>query len=76
MKLARDNQIPAQFGVTGGGNDGENFWSESTLVIPFGIPIRYSHSMEVIDMHDLDAMIQIVKGLIGDNGWRTDRGPM
>ncbi len=71
LAWAKAKGIALQIGATGGGNDGENFWSESTLVIPFGIPIRYSHSMEVIDLRDLDSMIQVVNGLIGDHGWRT-----
>ena len=73
LAWAKAKGIALQIGATGGGNDGENFWSESTLVIPFGIPIRYSHSMEVIDLRDLDSMIQIVNGLIGDGGWRTTK---
>ncbi|HKW45643.1 MAG TPA: hypothetical protein VJN22_08290 [Candidatus Eremiobacteraceae bacterium] len=71
LSWAKAKGIALQIGATGGGNDGENFWSESTLVIPFGIPIRYSHSIEVIDMRDLDSMIQIVEGLIGDGHWRS-----
>ena len=70
LAWAKAKQIPLQIGATGGGNDGENFWSQTTYVIPFGIPIRYSHSMEVIDARDLDAMIDIVKGLISDPSWR------
>jgi putative aminopeptidase FrvX len=71
LAWARRRGIPLQIGATGGGNDGENFWSETTAVIPFGIPIRYSHSMEVIDFNDLDAMIRIVEGLINDPSWRS-----
>lgn len=70
LAWAQRKHIPLQIGATGGGNDGENFWSQTTYVIPFGIPIRYSHSMEVIDARDLDVMIQIVKGLILDSSWR------
>lgn len=71
LAWAQNKSIALQIGATGGGNDGENFWSETTYVIPFGIPIRYSHSMEVIDSRDLDSMINIVKGLILDPSWRT-----
>ncbi|HEV2878281.1 MAG TPA: M20/M25/M40 family metallo-hydrolase [Candidatus Eremiobacteraceae bacterium] len=70
LAWASRKHIALQIGATGGGNDGENFWSQTTYVIPFGIPIRYSHSMEVIDAHDLDSMIEIVKGLISDSSWR------
>ena len=67
---AKSKGISIQIGATGGGNDGENFWSESTAVIPMGIPLRYSHSMEVIDMRDLDALVQMLKTLVSDQSWR------
>jgi len=70
LAWAKAKGIPLQIGATGGGNDGENFWSQTTSVIPFGIPIRYSHSVEVIDARDLDAMVDVVKGLIADPSWQ------
>ena len=36
MKLARDNQIPAQFGVTGGGNDGSAFVCYGSIDVALG----------------------------------------
>ncbi len=55
--------IAVQVGVTGGGNDGENFWSQTTKVLPIGIPLRYSHAVEVGDSRDLDAIVRYVEAL-------------
>ena len=61
VKHARDNGIPAQYGVTGGGNDGTTFTRYGSVNIPLGWPLRYSHSPgEVIDTRDLDALAKII----------------
>jgi putative aminopeptidase FrvX len=61
LKLARENQIPAQFGVTGGGNDGSAFVRYGSIDVALGWPLRYSHSpAEVIDTRDVDALGRIV----------------
>lgn len=61
VKLARENSIPVQFGVTGGGNDGATFTRYGSVNIPLGWPLRYSHSPgEVIDTRDLDALSKII----------------
>jgi putative aminopeptidase len=61
LKLARDYQIPAQFGVTGGGNDGSAFVRYGSIDVALGWPLRYSHSpAEVIDTRDVDALGRIV----------------
>jgi putative aminopeptidase FrvX len=61
VKLARANQIPVQYGVTGGGNDGSAFTRYGSVDIAIGWPLRYSHSPgEVIDTRDLDALARIV----------------
>jgi putative aminopeptidase FrvX len=61
VKLARENGIPVQFGVTGGGNDGAVFARYGSVNIPLGWPLRYSHSPgEVIDTRDLDALSKII----------------
>jgi putative aminopeptidase FrvX len=60
-QLARANHIPAQYGVTGGGNDGSAFVPYGAVDIALGWPLRYSHSpAEVIDTRDVDALAQIV----------------
>lgn len=61
IKLARENHIAIQYGVTGGGNDGAVFPRYGSVDIPLSWPLRYSHSPgEVIDTRDLDALAQIV----------------
>jgi putative aminopeptidase FrvX len=68
LKLARENQIPAQFGVTGGGNDGSAFVRYGGIDVALGWPLRYSHSpAEVIDTRDVDALARIVAVLA--RGW-------
>ncbi len=61
VKLAHENGIPAQYGVTGGGNDGAVFTRYGSVNIPLGWPLRYSHAPgEIIDTRDLDALSKIV----------------
>jgi putative aminopeptidase len=64
VKLARANQIPVQYGVTGGGNDGAAFVRYGSVDIALGWPLRYSHSpAEVIDTRDVDALARIVAAI-------------
>jgi putative aminopeptidase len=61
VQLARDNNIPVQFGVTGGGNDGAVFTRYGAVDIPLSWSLRYAHSAaEVIDTRDVDALGKIV----------------
>jgi putative aminopeptidase FrvX len=61
VALAKENGIPAQYGVTGGGNDGSVFLRYGSVDVALGWPLRYSHSPgEVIDTKDLDALGKIV----------------
>ncbi|HWF38570.1 MAG TPA: M20/M25/M40 family metallo-hydrolase [Candidatus Acidoferrales bacterium] len=61
VKLARSNQVPVQYGVTGGGNDGSAFLQYGSIDIPLSWPLRYSHSPgEVIDTRDVDALSRII----------------
>jgi putative aminopeptidase len=64
IKLARANQIPVQFGVTAGGNDGSTFTPFGAVDIPLGWPLRYSHSpAEVVDTRDVDALGKFVAAI-------------
>ena len=64
IKLARANQIPIQYGVTGGGNDGSAFVRYGSLDIALGWPLRYSHSpAEVIDTRDVDSLARIITAI-------------
>ncbi len=61
IKLARASQIPIQYGVTGGGNDGSAFVRYGSVDIALGWPLRYSHSpAEVIDTRDVDSLARII----------------
>jgi putative aminopeptidase len=61
VKLARQNKIPVQYGVTGGGNDGAVFTRFGGVDVAMGWPLRYAHSpAEVIDTRDLDALARMV----------------
>jgi len=61
VKLAHENKITVQYGVTGGGNDGAVFTRFGSVDVAMGWPLRYSHSpAEVIDTRDLDALGRIV----------------
>jgi len=62
VALAKDNSIPVQFGVTGGGNDGAAFLQYGAVDVALGWPLLYSHSpAEVIDTRDFDALSKIVE---------------
>jgi len=65
VETARKNNIPAQYGVTGGGNDGAAFVPYGSVDIPLGWPLRYSHSAaEVADLKDIEALARIVVALV------------
>jgi putative aminopeptidase len=64
VKLAHANQIPVQYGVTGGGNDGSAFVRYGSVDIALGWPLRYSHSpAEVIDTRDVDSLARIITAI-------------
>jgi putative aminopeptidase FrvX len=64
IKLARTNQIPVQYGATGGGNDGSAFVRYGSVDIALGWPLRYSHSpAEVIDTRDVDSLAHIITAI-------------
>jgi putative aminopeptidase FrvX len=65
VSIARSSNIPAQYGVTGGGNDGAAFLLYGSTDVAMGWPLRYSHSPgEVIDLRDLDALARIVAAIV------------
>ncbi len=51
VKLAQENKIPVQYGVTGGGNDGAVFVRYGAVDVPLSWPLRYSHSPGRGDRH-------------------------
>jgi putative aminopeptidase FrvX len=61
VKLARENKISVQHGVTGGGNDGAVFTRFGGVDVAMGWPLRYAHSpAEVIDTRDMGALGRII----------------
>jgi len=65
VEIARRNNIPAQYGVTSGGNDGAAFVPYGSVDVPIGWPLRYSHSAgEVADLKDVEALARIVAALV------------
>ena len=64
VALAKESKIAAQYGVTGGGNDGSVFTRYGSVDLAMGWPLRYAHSpAEVIDLEDLDALGKIVEAI-------------
>lgn len=64
LQIARADRIAAQYGVTGGGNDGSAFLRHGSIDAALGWPLRYSHSPgEVIDTRDLDALARVVTAI-------------
>jgi putative aminopeptidase len=64
VSIARANRIAAQYGVTGGGNDGSTFTRYGSIDVALGWPLRYSHAPgELIDLRDVDSLARIVAAL-------------
>jgi putative aminopeptidase len=64
VRIARENRIPAQYGVTGGGNDGAAFVQYGSIDVALGWPLRYSHSpAEEIDTRDADSLARIIAAI-------------
>ncbi|MGA8234439.1 MAG: M20/M25/M40 family metallo-hydrolase [Candidatus Acidiferrales bacterium] len=64
LTIAKSNQIAAQYGVTGGGNDGSAFLRFGSADVALGWPLRYSHSpAEVIDTRDLEGLAHIIAAI-------------
>jgi len=61
VAMARSGGIAAQYGVTGGGNDGAAFLLYGSTDVALGWPLRYSHSpAEVVDVRDVEALGKII----------------
>ena len=66
-RLAAENRIPLQVGVTAGGNDGSKFVPAGAVNIPLSFPLRYSHtSAEVADLAEIEALIDLIEVLVRD----------
>ncbi len=59
--LAKENDIPLQIGVTGGGTDASPFSAGGAIDVGLSWPGRYSHSpVEVMDRRDLESLTRLV----------------
>jgi putative aminopeptidase len=64
LHIAHQDDIPVQYGVTGGGNDGSAFLKYGSTDVALGWPLRYSHSPgELIDTRDLDSLARAVAAI-------------
>jgi len=62
--IAARQDIPVQYGATGGSTDGVPFLRWGSQVVALGWPLRYSHSPgEVIDTRDVQALAAIIPAL-------------
>jgi putative aminopeptidase len=67
VSMARAGGIAAQYGVTGGGNDGAAFLLYGSTDVALGWPLRYSHSpAEVVDVRDVEALGKIITAIARD----------
>ena len=64
VKLARENRVPLQIGVTQGGTDASAFAANGAIDVGLSWPGRYSHSpVEVIDSRDLESLAALIAAL-------------
>lgn len=61
IRMARQHNIPVQYGVTGGGNDGAAYTRDGTVDVAMGWPMVYSHSpIETSSTRDVAGLSRIV----------------
>ncbi len=64
LALAKAQDIPLQYGVTAGANDGVPFAERGSINVPLAWPLRYSHSaVEVADLRDLESLTRLIIAL-------------
>ncbi len=62
LELAEGHALPLQVGATNGGTDGTPFRDWGVPHMPFGWPLRYSHSpVELIDLEDVVVLVDLIK---------------
>jgi putative aminopeptidase FrvX len=60
-EVAKANKIPLQYGTGGGSTDGAAMQEFGSLMMPIGIPMRYTHSpTECASMKDIDNTVKLV----------------
>lgn len=64
LALAKREDIPLQYGVTSGGNDGVPFAERGSINVPLAWPLRYAHTaVEVADLRDLESLARLITAL-------------
>lgn len=65
IDLARQNNIPIQFGPTGGYTDGQHFLAKGVPMLMLSVPVRYMHSpVEMIDARDLERLYKLMSAIV------------
>lgn len=65
IAIARKNRIPLQIGVTGGSTDGAAVQECGALMLPIGVPLRYTHSpTECAHMDDIKNIIKLLTKIV------------
>lgn len=65
QKLAKENNIKVQYGMTAGGTDGQPFLGYGIPSVPLSWPGRYSHSpIEIMDYRDLNNLVLLINSII------------
>lgn len=65
IDLARENDIPLQFGPTGGYTDGQHFLAKGVPMLMLSVPVRYMHSpVEMIDWRDLEGLFRLMSLIV------------
>jgi putative aminopeptidase FrvX len=60
-EVAKANKIPLQYGTGGGSTDGAAMQDFGSLMMPIGIPMRYTHSpTECASMADIENTVKLV----------------
>ncbi len=61
-KVGEGNNIPFQYGVTGGTTDGMALQEHGALTISIGVPVRYSHStVECANWKDISGLVELLE---------------
>ncbi len=69
--VAREHSIPVQKAITGGYTDGAAIQESGCLMIPLGLPVRYTHTaVEVIHMGDYAHLVQLLPLVLEEIGRR------
>jgi putative aminopeptidase FrvX len=65
LELARKENIPIQFGPTGGYTDGQHFISRGIPMAMICVPVRYMHSpAEMVHARDLEGLFKLILAII------------